>query len=488
MTSLAQRFACLPPEERAQVSRRELAALEHEWKFWARPDQLPPGGTWRTWIVLAGRGWGKTRTGGETVRLRVEQGYQRIALVGPTAADVRDVMIEGESGILAAFPASERPRFEPSKRRVRFYTGAIATCYAAEEPERLRGPQHDFAWCDELAAWRYLEATWSNLQMGLRLGARPQAIVTTTPKPLQFLRDLVSAAQTPANEIVVTRGSTFDNAANLSPSFLDQIRAQYAGTRLGEQELNGALLDAWAGALWQASWIRRADRPGRLDRESVAIDPAISVGKDSDETGIVHAGASDRTPADLWVLDDRSGRWTTTQWVLLALGAYFGRADNRIRPVAETNRGGDLVRDAILSFDLDRLEPDGTSIIRLSSTHLRLVERRSERRREPQIIDLDVSAFRRERPRLELVHAYRSQGKEHRAEPVAALYEQGRGYHAERFADLETQMTTWDPTTTQESPDRLDALVWAAIDLGFASTRAPALPSRITSGRRRLAA
>lgn len=483
--SLAQRFARLPQDVRGQVPAAQMAGLEHAWRFWARPDQLPPSGDWSTWLVLAGRGWGKTRTGSECVREMVEsQGCERIALVGPTAADVRDVMIEGESGILAVFPRGKRPRFEPSKRRITFANGAIATCYAAEEPERLRGPQHDFAWCDELAAWRYLDSTWSNLQMGLRLGRRPRSLITTTPKPIDFLRALVKASEDPESGVVVTRGSTMDNAANLARVFLEKIQAQYAGTRLGEQELRGMLLDAWAGALWQSSWIRHGVPPQQA-REVVAIDPAISVTRDSDETGLIHCGADLQDRPDLWVLDDRSGRWTTTQWVLLALESYFSRFDNRIRLVAETNRGGDLVRDAILSFGLDRLEPDGTSIIRLSETRLRLIEQRSERRREPQMVDVDLSKFRRERPRLELVHAYK--GKGHRAEPVAALYEQGRGHHAERFVDLETQMTTWDPTATPESPDRLDALCWGALDLGFARS-VPALGQRITSGRRRLAA
>src|SRR5271154_5729898 len=217
----------------AALTPAEARALLYEWAFWARPNQLPPNGEWRVWLVLAGRGFGKTRTGAEMIRARVTaRTAHRLALVAPTAGDARDVMVEGESGILAISPPWERPRYEPSKRRLTWPNGAIATLFSADEPERLRGPQHDAAWCDELAAWRYPQA-WDMLMMGLRLGADPRGVVTTTPRPTKFIRDLIADPT-----VVVPRGTTAENRANLAPAFLDQIVRRYKGTRLGRQELD----------------------------------------------------------------------------------------------------------------------------------------------------------------------------------------------------------------------------------------------------------
>jgi phage terminase large subunit-like protein len=224
----------------------QAKTLIHEWSFWAREDtQLPPPGDWRVWLLLAGRGFGKTRTGAELVRTRVEERTaQHIALVAPTAADGRDVMIEGESGLLTIGPPSKRPLYEPSKRRLTWPDGAIATIYSADEPERLRGPQHDFAWCDELAAWRYPQA-WDMLMFGLRLGMDPRAVVTTTPRPTKLIRALIADPT-----VVVTHGTTADNYENLAPHFIDEIVRRYQGTRLGRQELDAEILEDVPGALW----------------------------------------------------------------------------------------------------------------------------------------------------------------------------------------------------------------------------------------------
>ena len=258
-----------------------------DWSHWARPAQMPPEGDWRIWLLLAGRGFGKTRCGAEYIRAQIECGaVMRVALVAPTAADARDVMVEGESGLLRIAPPQCRPVFEPSKRRLTWPNGAIATMFSADEPERLRGPQFDAAWCDELAAWRYPEA-WDMLMMGLRLGDRPRVVVTTTPKPARLLRDVMAQ-----KDCVVTRGSTRDNSANLAPGFLAAVLRQYEGTRLGRQELDAEILDDMPGALWTRTAIKasRVASLPPLRRVVVAIDPAVSVGENSDETGIVVVG------------------------------------------------------------------------------------------------------------------------------------------------------------------------------------------------------
>lgn len=373
---------------------------------------MPPHGDWRTWLILAGRGWGKTRTGAEWVIDRIEDGHQRIALIGPTAADVRDVMVEGESGILAVCPADLTPHYEPSKRRITFATGAIATTYSADEPDRLRGPQHEAAWADELAAWRYPEA-WDQLQFGLRLGDDPRTIVTTTPRPTKEIRELVAADST-----VVTRGSTFDNADNLAPAFLERILSKYEGTRLGRQELYAEILDDVPGALWTRQMLEAAvvGCPSPIpdtERMVVAIDPAVTSGEDSDSTGIVVAGRYDKSAV---VLADLTCRLTPDGWARRAVEAYHDFKADRI--VAEANQGGDLVKTVLRTVD-------------------------------PTVP-------------VKLVHATR--GKRVRAEPVAALYEQGRVFHTAVFADLEDELVTWTPDSPS-SPDRLDALVWALTDL-----------------------
>jgi len=342
--SLAERVAAAGPGLVAALPPAAAAALAKDWAFWARPQQLPPPGGWRVWLLLAGRGFGKTRSGAEWVRARVELGLaRRVALVAPTASDARAVMVEGESGLIACAPDNFRPRFEPSRRRLVWPNGAVATCFSAEEPERLRGPQHDAAWCDELAAWRY-EAAWDMLMLGLRLGADPRCVVTTTPRPTRLVRALLAS-----DTVAVTRGATRENAANLAPGFLDAIAKRYEGTRLGRQELEAELLDDVPGALWRREAIERARVAAApaLQRVVVAIDPAASSGAGADETGIVVAGLGADGAA--YVLEDASGRMAPHEWAARALQCYRRHGADRV--VAETNNGGDMVEATLRAVD-----------------------------------------------------------------------------------------------------------------------------------------
>ena len=377
---------------------------------------MPPPGDWRVWLLLAGRGFGKTRSGAEFVRARIAaRAARRIALVAPTEADARDVMVEGESGLLAIAPPDYRPVYEPSKRRVTWPNGAIATLFSAEEPERLRGPQHDLAWCDELAAWRYPQ-TWDMLMFGLRLGEDPRAVVTTTPRPNQLIRALLADPK-----VVVTRGRTVENRAHLAPAFLAQIVRRYEGTRLGRQELDAELLEDAPGALWRRGVIEasRVAAPPALARVVVAIDPAAASHKDADETGIIVAGRD--ADGGGYVLADASGRYAPAEWARAAIAAYAAHRADRV--VAEVNNGGEMVEAT-----------------------LRMVD--------PNVPFAAVRAAR---------------GKAARAEPVAALYEQGRVRHLGAFPQLEDQMCAFtadfDPDAAGYSPDRVDALVWALTEL-----------------------
>jgi phage terminase large subunit-like protein len=417
-------LASLPEQLRkkfiASLRPVDAQALLYDWRFWARPNQLPPQQDWRVWLVLAGRGFGKTRTGAELIRARaVGLEARRLALIAPTAGDARDIMVEGESGILAISPPWERPRYEPSKRRLTWPNGAIATLFSADEPERLRGPQHDGAWCDELASWRYPEA-WDMLMFGLRLGVDPRVVVTTTPRPSRLLRELMADPT-----VTVTRGSTYENRANLAPVFLGQIVRKYEGTRLGRQELEAELLEDVPGALWNRGVIEaaRAYAVPALLRVVVAIDPAASSSAGSDETGIIVAGKDEAGQG--WVLADASGRYQPTEWARAAISAYRAHGADRI--VAEVNNGGDMVEATIRMID----------------------------------------------PNAPFAAVRASRGKVTRAEPVAALYEQGRVRHLGTFPQLEDQMCGFtrglsgesDTRSMGYSPDRVDALVWALTDL-----------------------
>jgi phage terminase large subunit-like protein len=404
----------------AALSPREARALLYDWPFWARANQLPPEGNWRVWLLLAGRGFGKTRTGAELMRARVTaRTARRVALVAPTAADARNVMVEGESGILAVSPPWDRPRYEPSKRRLTWSNGAIATLYSADEPERLRGPQHDTAWCDELASWRYPEA-WDMLMFGLRLGTDPRVVVTTTPRPTKLLRGFAAD-----RTVTTTRGNTYENRANLAPDFIEQIVQKYEGTRLGRQEIEAEILDDLPGGLWSRGVIEaaRVRTAPDLVRIVVAIDPAATSGEGADETGIIVAGKDGQGHG--WVLADLSGRYQPAEWAKAVIAAY--RAHRADRVVAEVNNGGEMVEATL------------------------------------RVID----------PNLAFVPVYASRGKIVRAEPVAALYEQGRVHHLGAFPQLEDQMCDLrqgardDANLRRErnSPDRVDALVWALTDL-----------------------
>jgi len=400
---------------------QEQAALEYNWPFWARPEQQAPPGDWFAWLILSGRGWGKSRTGAEWVREQVEQhGVKRIALVGRTASDVRDVMVEGESGLLAISPPWNRPRYFPSKRRVVWPSGAIATMYTADEPDLLRGPQHERAWCDETASWRYVQDTWANLTMGLRLGARPQVVITTTPRPIPIIKELRNAPTT-----VVTRGRTADNTANLAPTFLTQVVAKYQGTRLGRQELDGEVLEDTPGALWTRAMLDgvHVRQAPELRRIVISIDPAVTSNTSSDETGIGVAGLG--ADGRGYLLEDLTGKYTPSQWARVALAAY--KRWNADRIIAEVNNGGDLVEANLRSFKDAAAGLDGKLVPYTS------------------------------------IHA--SRGKSIRAEPVAALYEQRRVSHVGALPELEDELCGWDATADAKSPNRLDWSVWALTHL-----------------------
>jgi len=440
--SLAESLASLPASERktliAELTEDDAAALEYDWQFWARPKQLPPltgspGGDWTTWLVLAGRGFGKTRCGAEWVRAQVcgisplARGQaRRVALVAETAADARDVMVEGDSGILAVHPPEFRPLYQPSKRRLVWPNGARATLYNAIEPDQLRGPQHDLAWADELAKWRHGSATWDQLQFGLRLGVRPRQCVTTTPRPIAIVKALMQDPDT-----IVTRGSSRENAANLAPAFIRRIIKRYEGTRLGRQELDAEILEDLPGALWTRDRIEalRVAAAPELVRIVVAIDPAASSGAPGSggrggETGIVVAGVG--ADGHGYVLDDLTQKASPDAWGRAAVEAYHRWQADRI--VAEVNHGGDMIAHVIRTVDAT----------------------------------VPYKALRA------------SRGKIARAEPVAALDEQGRVHHVGTFPELEDQMcaltTDYDRASAGYSPDRVDARVWALTELMLTAT------------------
>jgi phage terminase large subunit-like protein len=387
---------------------------------------LAPERDWSIWLLLAGRGFGKTRIGAEWVRAGAAGTtplgagrYRRVALVAETAADGRQVMVEGESGLLAVHPAAERPRYEPSKRLLTWPNGAIATLYNATEPDQLRGPQHDAAWCDELAKWRHARETWDMLQFGLRLGHRPKIVVTTTPRPLPLLAEIMRRVDT-----VVTRGSTYENRANLPASFFEAIVARYQGTRLGRQELDAEWLEDMPGALWQRARIDalRVARPPALGRIVVAIDPAVSSGEGADETGIVVAGLG--RDGHGYVLEDASLKGSPDAWGRRAVECYRRWQADRV--IGEVNNGGELIEHVLRTVD-------------------------------PSIAYKAVRA---------------SRGKRARAEPIAALDEQGRVHHVGAMPALEDQMcqftADFDAARAGFSPDRVDARVWALSELMLA--------------------
>ena len=418
----------------AGLTRVELAFALADWPTAARDDQLPPdvravARDWTLWLVMGGRGAGKTRTGAEWVKAQAAGAPPlaaaragRIALVGPTYHEARAVMVEGVSGLIAVC-GEDRPRFEKTRRRLVWANGAEAQLDSGEDPEALRGPQFDCAWCDELAKWRYPEETYDMLQFGLRLGAHPRLVVTTTPRPLKLLRTLSEAPG-----VVVDRAPTALNRHNLSPAFLARIEDRYGGTRLGRQELAGELIDDDPGALFRRAWIEagRGRAPDDLERIVVAVDPPASARRGADRCGIVCAGID--AGGVIWVLDDATVEAASpARWARTAVNLYHARKADRI--VAEANQGGDMVEAVVRQVE--------------ASVPLRLV------------------------------HA--SRGKRARAEPVAALYEQGRVRHAGAFPDLEDEMCALDRSglAAGRSPDRVDALVWAASELALTPRARP---------------
>ena len=412
--------------------------------FWALPHQQAPSGDWRTWVILGGRGAGKTRAGAEWVRAEVEGAgprdpgkAQRVALVGETMDQVRDVMVFGDSGLLACAPPDRRPVWEATRRRLVWPNGATAQAFSAHEPEALRGPQFDAAWVDELAKWKKAEESWDMLQFGLRLGDHPRQVVTTTPRNVEILKTILHTPST-----VSTHAGTQANRAYLAKSFLEEVEARYGGTRLGRQELEGVLVEDVDGALWTSAQLEtlRLHAPPAFDRIVVAVDPPVTGHAGSDECGIVVVGAITSGTARDWhavVLEDASvSAAKPTVWAEAAVAAFERHDASRM--VAEVNQGGDLVGEMIRQID-------------------------------PMV------PFRG-------VHA--SRGKAARAEPVAALYEQGRVQHLRGLADLESQMCkmTVHGFQGQGSPDRVDALVWAIHELMIAPAKKQGRPQMRTLG------
>lgn len=418
MPSLSALSAAELEKIKAELTPQEKAVLAYRWENWARRDQLQPQGDWDGWLILAGRGWGKTRTGAETVRDWIESGTcGRIGLVSETSADGRDVIAEGESGILAVCPPWNKPTYESSKRRITWPSGAIATLYDAREPDQLRGPQHDGILFDELAKYRYADAVFDNAMFGLRLGNHPRYVITTTPRPISLIKRLVS---TPG--VVVTRGKSSDNLANISPTYQRNVIDRYRGTRLGRQELDGEILEDMPGALWMRRCLdeNRVTRAPDLRKLVIGVDPAISSGETANETGIIVAGMGGDGHG--YVLEDWSAQGTPDQWARKVAAAY--RKYNADYVVAEANQGGEMVTMVIRSIG-------GEIPVRL-------------------------------------VHA--SRGKYVRAEPISALYEQGRVHHVGMLPTLEDQMISFTPERLADrsggvSPDRVDALVWALSEL-----------------------
>lgn len=427
--SLIERLALADPETRSAfyrtLSEPELHLIPHLWRLWARPAQLEPQCAWSIWLLLTGRGFGKTRTGSEQVRKwATGQVPLRIGLVGRTAADVRDTMLNSKAGLLNIGPIWERPKWEPSKRLLTWPNGSIAHTYSADEPAQLRGPEHHKVWGDEYAEWN--AETWENLQFGLRLDCEggPQVVLTSTPKPKHYLKDLLDQAALDPS-IVLTRGSSYDNRSNLSPVWFSRLIKRYEGTALGMQEIEGRLIDQHPNALWTRDSIERwygSVAIDALERIVVAVDPSVgdpTTAKNPNhiaEAGIVVAGSlGDR----LFILEDCTTRGAPHEWLGAAVQAYWRWSADAL--VGEINNGGKLIEELL------RTVPGGANV------HFKAVRA--------------------------------SDGKRTRAEPLSGLYRQGRVHHCRRLGDLEDQMVNWVPG--MKSPDRLDALVWAGTELAL---------------------
>jgi phage terminase large subunit-like protein len=415
----------------AKLTPEQRSYLRYEWRAWGRPNQLAPAWAWVVWLILAGRGFGKTRTGAEWVREQVVN-YPFVNLIGATADDARDIMIEGESGILAVCPPGERPIYKKADRQLEWPNGAKSLIFTADEPDRLRGKQHMKLWADEVAAWRY-EESWTQAMLGLRLGDKPQAVATTTPRPTPLIRRLAKAKTTH-----LTLGTTYDNRDNLAPSFYSEIISIYEGTRIGRQELMAEILTDTPGALWTTDMLdkTRVDEIKLEDMARVVVGVDPSGGSDpekNDEQGIVVVGK--HVNGHFYVLADVSCCKSPDGWGRVAIQAYQDYKADRI--VEELNFGGEMVE-----FVISTASEKAGIIVPVKP----------------------ISA---------------SRGKMIRAEPIAALYEQERVHHVGQFAKLESQMTSFVPCddnlpkkekgkrAKKSSPDRMDALVWAITELAM---------------------
>lgn len=418
--SLAEKIAMLDEEQRRKVlfeiapTAEDMQRLLYTWEFWARPNQLEPSGAWQTWAVFSGRGFGKTRLGAEACIKRARQGpYYPIALVGQTKADVRDTMVEVfESSIIRISSPSFMPKLETSKRRLTWPNGMIGIMYSGDEPDQLRGPQHGFAWVDELAKMLYPDQTWANLSLGLRLGPTPQSIITTTPRPIPLVKKLFDD-----NRVTKTFGSTYDNASNLPVTFLEEMLRRYEGTRLGGQELHGKMMGDIEGALWSRDTLEknRVFKLPHIVRMIVAVDPSAGGNGDyASETGIICAGLGD--DGHCYILQDATVQTNKPEvWGTEVVAAFHRYAADAI--VAETNMGGEMVRYTLHTIDQN----------------------------------------------LPVIKVTASRSKQTRAEPVSALYSQGRVHHLGLLPLLEDELCSWVPGDA--SPDRLDACVWACTEL-----------------------
>lgn len=417
--SRAQKIALLPDAERrafyASLTDEDVSLLEYDWDFWARPKQLPPRGHWHTWLMLAGRGWGKTDALAHWTNLKANtMPGSRGIVSAPTAGDLRDALIEGPSGICNVGHPNERPVFIASKNRLVWRNGTIALCISADEPNRFRGKQAHWAAIDELAAWRYRDA-YDQLQFGLRLGDAPQQAIATTPRPIPLIVELVKKHVDNPDQVVLVKGNTYENRGNLAATYISQIITPYEGTRLGRQELHAEILTDTPGALWKRDLIEKLrvrDMP-HLVRLVVAIDPATTANANSSETGIIVAGVGENGHG--YVLEDLTISDSPLKWASQAITGYRKYQADRI--VGEVNNGGDMVETTIRSVD----------------------------------------------PAVSFKQVRASRNKQTRAEPVSALYEQGLVHHVGMLGELEDQLCTWVPG--EKSPDRLDALVWAITEL-----------------------
>ena len=397
----------------------ETRLIRLKWIKSARPKQITPKGDWSIWLILAGRGWGKTLTGAHDMAwYGLKNPDSRLAIVAPTFADGRDTCIEGESGLLSVLNDNVIANYNRSLGELQLKNGSRYKTFSSDTPERLRGPQHHRAWCDELGSWKYSE-TWDQMMFGLRLGEDPRVIVTTTPKPIPIIKELSKK-----DNVFMTSGSTFENKDNLADSSLKQLKEKYEGTRLGRQELYAEVLEDLEGSLWNREMIDKAmikynEKLPDFKRVIVAVDPAVTANKTSDETGIVVCAIDFK--GKFYILNDLSGKYSPDTWAKKAVEAYESYKADKI--IAEVNNGGDLVQKVVKTID-------------------------------PNVSYKAVRATR---------------GKFVRAEPIAALYEQNRVKHIERFSSLEDQLCSYNPEISSQSPDRLDALVWGLTELSARS-------------------